>query len=101
MTKTMRAAFLSSARDSRVERYHSMTRVRTDSDMASPSFNGSSMMIRLLPSPVRVPSMEVAIRLPRLVVVDLAVGIALQAHRREAGLIDRMVDNQAEVIGIG
>jgi hypothetical protein len=45
-----------------------MTRVRTDSDIASPSFKGSSMMIRLPPSPVRVPSIDVAMRLPRLVV---------------------------------
>jgi hypothetical protein len=51
-----------------VERYQSMTRVRTASDMASPGFKGSSMTIRLPPRPVRVPSMEVAIRLPRLVV---------------------------------
>ena len=69
MTKMMRAVFLSSARESRVERYHSMTRARTDSDMASPSFKGSSMMIRLPPSPVSVPSSEVAIRLPRLAVM--------------------------------
>jgi hypothetical protein len=40
--------------------------------MASPGFNGSSMMIRLPPSPVSVPSIEVAIRLPRLVVVVIS-----------------------------
>ena len=80
----MRAAVLSSGRESRVERYHSITRERTDSDIASPDFKGSSMMIKLPPRPVSVPSIEVAIRLPRLVVM---ISRSLSRSTRIAGKV--------------
>jgi hypothetical protein len=40
-------------------------------------------MIRLPPSPVSVPSIEVAMRLPRFVVVISPIGLAVKPHRRE------------------
>ena len=52
------------------------------------------MMIRLPPSPVSVPSIEVAMRFPRLRGRDLSVGLAFHAHGREGGLIDWIVDKR-------
>ncbi len=32
---------------------------------------------------------------------DLAVGVARQPHGREGGLIDRIIDKLAEIVGVG
>jgi len=97
----MRAAFLSSARDSRVERVpfdhprpyrfrHGIARlywIIDDDQVATKAGQG----------PVDGGGNPLA----ALGGGDLAIGIALEPHCREAGLIDRMIDNPAKVIGMG
>ncbi len=56
MIRTIAPSVLLSRREQRVESYHSVTAARFVSDIASPGFIGSSMMMRLPPRPVSVPA---------------------------------------------
>jgi hypothetical protein len=51
---------LSLRRDTRVPAYHSITRLRAGSDIASSALRGSSTIMRSAPRPVSVPPTEVA-----------------------------------------
>ena len=75
-----------------------MTRCRTDSDMASPSLMGSASPLDRWHPGARATSLFSTAALGGH---NLAVGIALEPHRREGGLIEGIIDQAAEVVRVG
>src|SRR5258708_3415192 len=69
MTTIIEPCVLGPSRDSRVLEYHCFKESRALCDCASCGFNGSSIITRLPPRPVKVPPTEVASREPRAVVM--------------------------------